>query len=128
MPNHHPPHIYLDNTWYFITASIHGKHRWLQPADYKDFVCDQLKALVTEFHVQLAAWVILDNHYHILGKSHAGADFARLFGRLHGRTAFELKRTRWKTRTAGLAQLLGYVHSYGGGLLDALQLHSSQSR
>jgi putative transposase len=90
MSDHHPPHVYLDNTWYFVTASIHRKHRLLQPAGHKDFVRDQLKASVAEFYVQLPAWVILDNHYHILGKSHVGQDLARLFGRLHGRTAFEL--------------------------------------
>jgi putative transposase len=90
MPNHHPPHIYLDDTWYFFTASIHGRQHPLLPVGHKDLVRDQLKVLAAEFHVQLAAWVILDTHYHILGKSHVGQDLAGLFGRLHGRTAFEL--------------------------------------
>jgi putative transposase len=87
---HHPPHIYLDNTWYIITASTRGKQRLLHSAGYKELVRDQLKVLVTEFHIQLAAWAILDNHYHILGKSHVGQDLSRMFGRLHGRTAFEI--------------------------------------
>jgi putative transposase len=90
MPGHHPPHIYLNNTWYFITASLHCKQHLLRPVGHKDIVRDQLKTLIAEFHVQLAAWVILDNHYHILGRSRVGQDLSRLFGRLHGRTAFEL--------------------------------------
>jgi REP element-mobilizing transposase RayT len=81
MSGHQPPHIYLDNTWYFITASIHGKQHVLRPVGYKDFVRDQLKALIAEFHVQMAAWVIRDNHYHILGKSHVGQDLSRMFAR-----------------------------------------------
>jgi putative transposase len=69
----------------------------LRPEGYKDLVRDQLKALVTEFGLRLAAWVILDNHYHILIKSHLGETLPRFFGRLHGRTSFEVNgcdRTR----------------------------------
>ena len=67
MSDHHPPHIYLDNAWYFISASIHCKHRLLQPVGHKDFVRDHLKALSSEFHFHLAAWDILDNQYHDTG-------------------------------------------------------------
>ncbi len=87
---HHPPHIYLDDTWYMITGSICQRQRLLQPEGYKDLVRDQPKALVTEFGLRLAAWVILDNHYHILTKSHDGETLPRFFGRLHGRTSFEI--------------------------------------
>jgi REP element-mobilizing transposase RayT len=87
---HHPPHIYLDDAWYMITGSICQRQRLLQPEGYKDLVRDQLKALVTKFGLRLAAWVILDNHYHILTKSHDGETLPRFFGRLHGRTSFEI--------------------------------------
>jgi putative transposase len=62
---HHPPHVYLDDTWYFITGSIYQRRHLLRSPGHKDLVRDQLKALVLEFGLQLAAWVILDNHYHI---------------------------------------------------------------
>jgi putative transposase len=87
---HHPPHIYLDDTWYIITSSVYGGHRLLQPAGHKDLVRDQLKALVVEFGLTLAAWVILDNHSHILIKSRVGAELSRFIGRWHGRTSFDL--------------------------------------
>lgn len=89
-PPHHPPHIYLDDTWYIITASIYGRQRLLHPLGYKDLVRDQLKALVVEFKLQLAAWVILDNHYHVLIKSQVGNALPHFLGRLHGRTSFEI--------------------------------------
>ncbi len=89
-PVHHPPHIYLDDTWYMITGAIYQKCRLLQAAGYKDLVRDQLKTLVVEFGLQLAAWVILDNHYHLLTKSRVGTALPRFFGRLHGRTSFDL--------------------------------------
>lgn len=89
-PLHHPPHVYLDNTWYAITGSIYQRRRLLQPDGYKDIVRDHLKALVIEFGLLLAAWVILDNHYHLLIKSRIGASLPRFFRRLHGRTSYEL--------------------------------------
>ena len=51
---------------------------------------NRLKDLVVEFRIILAAWVILDNHSHILVKSHAGAELNRFIGRWHGRTSFDL--------------------------------------
>ena len=88
--SHHPPHIYLDNTWYVITASVYEHRHLLQPAGHKDYVRDKLKALTVEFGLRLAAWVIMDNHYHLLLKNRAGDDLTRFFQRLHGGTAFEL--------------------------------------
>ncbi len=91
MPSlHHPPHVYLDDTWYFVSSSTYQRHRLLEPLGHKELVREQLRALVAEFHLNLAAWVILDNHYHILVKSRDGREIVRFFQRLHGRTAFEL--------------------------------------
>lgn len=88
--SHHPPHIYLDDTWYIITSSVTGGRRLLSPNGHKDLVRDRLKALVVEFGLTLAAWVILDNHNHILVKSHTGEELNRFIGRWHGRTSFDL--------------------------------------
>jgi putative transposase len=55
-------------------------------------VRDQLKALVTEFDLALAAWVILDDHCHILVRSHHGSEISQFVGRWHGRTSCELNR------------------------------------
>ena len=43
-----------------------------------------------EFKISLRAWVILDNHYHLLLKSQRGQELPRFFGRLHGGTAWQL--------------------------------------
>ncbi len=87
---HHPPHIYMDDTWYMITSSVYGGRCLLRPNGYKDLVRDHLKILVVEFKLILAAWVILDNHSHILVKSKVGAQISRFVGRWHGRTSFEI--------------------------------------
>jgi len=51
---------------------------------------DQLKELIVEFGIVLRAWVILDDHYHLLLKTRVGKDLPRFFGRLHGATSRQL--------------------------------------
>lgn len=95
----HPPHVFLDDAWYIITSSIYQRHHLLHKEGHKEFLRDQLKAIVTEFNLKLTAWVILDNHYHILIKSKTGAELPKAIGRLHGRVSFELnKRDRSQGR------------------------------
>ncbi len=92
MPDHHPPHVFLNDAWYMVTSSIYKQQRLLAPNGHKEFFCDLLKGLTIEFHLDLAGWVILDNHYHILVKCEDGNSLSRFFGRFHGRSAFELNR------------------------------------
>jgi putative transposase len=46
-------------------------------------------AAVTDLRVRLAAWVLLQNHYHLLLKVRKGRDLSRLIQLVHGRTAFK---------------------------------------
>lgn len=92
LPSHHPPHIYLDNTWYLFTGSTYRRLPFLQCEGGKEIVRDCLKKLALEFGLKLAAWVILDNHYHILVESQDGSELPRFFQRLHRSVSFELNR------------------------------------
>ena len=123
-PCHHPPHVYLDGAWYLITASTLKRRRFLQPAGHKELLRDQLRLLAVAFRCRLAAWVILDNHYHILIRSHHGAALPRFVVRLHGSTAFALNgrgqargrqvwHNYWDTSIRGEADFwtrLNYIH------------------
>jgi putative transposase len=84
--------VYLSDTWYAVTGSICHRQHLLKSAVRKELLRDQLETLVTEFRLRLAAWVILDNHYHVLVKSGVGDDIPRFLGRLHGRISFELNK------------------------------------
>ncbi len=55
MDNHHPPHIYLNDTWYFITAATLNHARFLASPRAKVLVRDQLKELIVEFSITLRA-------------------------------------------------------------------------
>jgi putative transposase len=87
---HHPPHIYLDDTWHIVTGSIYQHNRLLAPEGYKDLVRDHLKSFALKFRIEIKAWVILDDHYHLLLKTKQGADFPHFIAQWHGRTAFDL--------------------------------------
>jgi putative transposase len=90
MSDHHPPHIYFDGTWYIVTAATLKHAPLLAGDDVKGILRDALKALVLEFRFVLLAWVILDDHYHLLLKTDRGQDLSRFFARLHGSTARQL--------------------------------------
>lgn len=73
-----------------ITAITYNKLPYLRPNGYKDFVLAQLETLMNEFEMKLTAWVILDDHYHILIKTSTGAQLTDFIRRFHGRTSFEI--------------------------------------
>ena len=52
---HHPPHIYLDDTWYIITAATLNHAPLLSSDRAKALVRDKLKELIQEFKITLRA-------------------------------------------------------------------------
>jgi putative transposase len=88
----HPPHIYLDDTCYFLTASIAGRRPLLDTDAKRILVRDVLKETVEQYAVRLYAWVILANHYHLLLKTADGVPIHRFVKRLHGASAIRLNK------------------------------------
>ncbi len=63
---HNPPHLFLPNTVYMLTASIYSKEPLLTSSNRKmDWVEAFIKAAET-YGWQIIAWVILNNHYHAI--------------------------------------------------------------
>ena len=124
MPNHHPPHIYLDDTWYIISASTLNHAHFLASKRAKVLVRDKLKSLIVAFDIKLRAWVILNNHYHLLLKTNRGKDLSRFFGQLHGSSSRQINlwdgtvgrqvwHNYWDTcirDEAGLWTRFNYIH------------------
>ena len=86
----HPPHIYLDNTCYFITASIVNRQRLLDTKAKRDLVRDILKGSIRKCSLRLYAWVILEDHYHLLLRTGDAAPIYKFVKRLHGESAIRL--------------------------------------
>ena len=87
---HRPPHLYVDDMWYFVTVSTVNKEHILLSDDHFNLWAYAFKELVAEFQIKLVAWVALPNHCHILFLPRSGRDLARFMKRLNGRTSYEL--------------------------------------
>jgi putative transposase len=71
---HRPPHIYQDDTVYFITVRALNKLRYFDTDEKKDILSDVIQKGCEMFSIELSAWILLDNHYHILVEISTGRD------------------------------------------------------
>ncbi|MCF7993122.1 MAG: transposase [Thiohalocapsa sp.] len=94
---HRPAHLFLNNTPYFLTGSIH-RRRPLLDADLKESLIDIAKTCFGAAGWRLQHWVVLDEHYHLIAESARGADLPDVLRGVHGRSARVIrKRTRCDT-------------------------------
>ena len=89
---HHPPHIYLDNSIYFITARIYQKEKILNTDQKKKILFENLWNEFGKIGYNLYAWAILDNHYHIEFKTKLGNNLGEALNLIHGKTSFEINK------------------------------------
>ncbi|MBU0597737.1 transposase [Patescibacteria group bacterium] len=88
----HPPHIYLDNTIYFITARTRDKWKYFNTDRRKLLINNILKSVIKQYDLQLYAWVILANHYHLLIKIKSNNQLIRFIKSFHGQSAISLNK------------------------------------
>jgi putative transposase len=81
---HRPTHIYADDTIYFVTSSVCQRAHLLTPPTHKPHLQEQVLTLAPEYGLDLRAWVILNNHYHLLFHLSTGENLHRFFKHLHG--------------------------------------------
>lgn len=93
---HHPPHIFLDETWYFISAATYNKSPIFNSPTNKLILKNQMVNFSKEFGFPIVAWVILDNHYHTLLKINEGELLKSFIQKLHGRTSYEINKSENK--------------------------------
>jgi len=87
---HHPPHIYKDDSIYFITARTYQKEKIFNTDQKKKILFKNLRNEFSKIDYKLYAWAILDNHYHIEFKTKFGSNLGKTLNFIHGRTAFEI--------------------------------------
>ena len=73
-----------------ITAAIIDHQPLLASTEAKQYLRDALQNTVQPFEITLRAWVILDNHYHLLLKTKRGLRLPHFFSQLHGRSARQI--------------------------------------
>lgn len=90
---HNPTHFFIDDSYYFITAAIYQKRPLLKSSQLKQLLLNRIKLTFAAHQWELHDWVILDNHYHLLGKSRAGLSLSRIMTDIHGFTGYHIKQT-----------------------------------
>ncbi len=89
---HNPPHIYLDNAIYIVTACTYGKKPYFDANDKKKMLMEKIFNSIDKIGAKLYAWVILTNHYHILFEIFSGKNLGRLIKLINGSSSRELNR------------------------------------
>jgi putative transposase len=91
-PFHSPPHLIREPGYFLITAACYEHAPILSTPQRRTEFEARLLSSLHEAKIEIDAWVILTNHYHILIEI---PDFALLpayFKRLHNGTSFEWNR------------------------------------
>lgn len=89
---HRPPHIYLDNNIYFVTAhTFYKKPFFNQDKKLRSFA-SLLQENTKRYQIELYAWVLLPNHYHLLFKINRGGNLSKFIRKLHSDIAIYLNK------------------------------------
>ncbi len=89
---HQPLHLYQDNTYYFITSHTYKNVPLLKTRDKKNLLFKKIKFWFEKFGYKLYAWVILNNHYHLLCKSYRGTDLPVIISKVHTGFSYEINK------------------------------------
>lgn len=92
MKIYHPPHIFIDETHYFLTARTYKKQNVFDAEHKKAILLNSLKAEFQKCGFKLFAWVILNNHYHIEFKVKRAIDLSKIMNTVHGRVSFFINK------------------------------------
>lgn len=89
-----PPHYFVPGTVYMVTACTYQRLAHLsEPRTKKNFL-EVLFKLVRQLQWELDAWVVLDNHYHMIVRVDAARyRITQLIRPLHSITAKSMNRT-----------------------------------
>ncbi|MGB0723591.1 MAG: transposase, partial [Gammaproteobacteria bacterium] len=86
---HAPKHFYVDHAAYFITAATFQRQPILTDS-VKACLRDALHNVFGTYQWSVEHWVILDDHYHLMARSHRGQDLNLIMRKVHHRVAREV--------------------------------------
>jgi len=89
---HRPPHYNFDQKIYFITARTINKEKFFNTKEKKDLLKKIIKEAGDKFQISFYAWIILDNHYHLLLNISQGKSLPAFMKAINGKSAFLLNK------------------------------------
>jgi putative transposase len=106
MPRHRPPHLEQGARYYLLTAAVYEHKALIDPAARRDQFQETLLAAFDQAAIEVVAWVVLPNHYHLLAWLPALGNVATIFNQLHGRTS-----RQWNVEDQQQGQRVWYRYS-----------------
>ena len=91
-PPHSPPQRSSEPGQYLLTAVCYEHRHHMRAAARRKQIVDELLSALTLQGIEIRAWVVLPNHYHLLLYSPGGRRFGQVLRPVHGRTAFQWNR------------------------------------
>lgn len=92
LPQHSPPHVPQPHAFRLITGVCFEHKPILRSAQRMNWFEQELLQHLRQQSLDISAWVVLPNHYHVLVKIPDIELFAKSQGRLHGRTSFLINK------------------------------------
>jgi putative transposase len=89
---HAPAHLFVDDTFYFVTGAIYQKRPLLADPELKRKLLELFKEYFQKYDWELHHWVILDNHYHLMGYSRKGKELSHIFRSVHSRSGIMISQ------------------------------------
>lgn len=86
-PPHSPPHPVTDSPHYIITATCYEHKHRLHTSQRRQQLLNQLFETLIQENIEILAWVILTNHYHLLTTTVNFPWLSREIRLIHGRFA-----------------------------------------
>jgi len=91
-PLHTPAHLFIKDSYYFITAGCYHKNAYIKCDDKKEFLHETIWEELNRYWVKLHGWVVLDNHYHILIKLKDAFLLPKLIQTIHSKSAISINK------------------------------------
>jgi putative transposase len=86
-PPHQPPHLMQGSGSYLVTAACFEHHTYLRSPDRRQELLDLLFEKLILGGIQVVAWSVLTNHYHLLLETRALGVVGMVLRGVHGRTS-----------------------------------------
>ncbi len=88
-PPHQPPHLVRDQHTYLLTAACYEHKDHINTLTRRQQLLNLLFEQFIIYGMEIVAWVILTNHYHLLARINQFDDLGCIFRTVHGSTSFE---------------------------------------
>ena len=105
-PAHSPPHPIRERQFYLLTATCYEHRHHMRPQERRKQVLHRLTDLFAAHSMEIQAWAILPNHYHLLVHVTDFGALGAIFRQVHGTTS-----RQWNLRESTPGRKVWYQYA-----------------